>query len=526
MPEVKDIPLQWIRVNFNKHADRAQDEISSKTKLAPVDWYEDLDSNLKREYNQKVINKITPSFSNIYKLTDEEEIMLRDKYKNADFTALIGNAIAANVFHKHILEFITKIIGDYRYDEYKERMNINENEDDLHQRKIKSWALFSDSILEKIYQEIDDEHELDYKWNELSSQAISDDQQFAIDYFYNYRKMELGLDYNDKLIGRMELGKTINEIKEAALGFKPDATSRARSSVETMMSNLNKTMEYLQGNAFVKTYDEADADRIKELTNQTVDAIGDLLGLINSTPDTKPKGLEEIRLKNYKPLSEMDLDRTWGDTFGKEKGDRLAKKQHDLINDPVLMKARAAAEKKKQKQEPRINPDYKALKNAPKIKALEKQRAQLMRDMEQEAEPEGGPIADRYGHELNKIDSKIANLKESVNEDFKKGDKIVVDIQGSTHAKQSLASRYNKKKGTVNSTKDNIVFVDLGGKRTNVKLDKGDLKLAESVNEDDVDEGTCGYSKDGKPKSKPAGSHLITKSDLKEKIINMIKKHQ
>ena len=38
------------------------------------------------------------------------------------------------------------------------------------------------------------------------------------------------------------------------------------------------------------------------------------------------------------------------------------------------------------------------------IKAeLEDEIAQLYRDMEQEAEPEGGEIADRYGNELNKL---------------------------------------------------------------------------------------------------------------------------
>ena len=30
MPEVKDVPLQWIRVNFRKHADKAQDEVKSE----------------------------------------------------------------------------------------------------------------------------------------------------------------------------------------------------------------------------------------------------------------------------------------------------------------------------------------------------------------------------------------------------------------------------------------------------------------------------------------------------------------
>ena len=42
---------------------------------------------------------------------------------------------------------------------------------------------------------------------------------------------------------------------------------------------------------------------------------------------------------------------------------------------------------------------------------LKDRRAQLFRDMEQEAEPEGGPIADRYGNELNKIEDKIYKIQ-------------------------------------------------------------------------------------------------------------------
>jgi hypothetical protein len=86
-------------------------------------------------------------------------------------------------------------------------------------------------------------------------------------------------------------------------------------------------------------------------------------------------------------------------------------------NDPVLMKARAAAFQRTQPQPeiPKpvktINPDYKAVKNADKIKALKLKRAQLMRDMEQEAEPEGGEVADEYGDLLNKIDQELANLR-------------------------------------------------------------------------------------------------------------------
>jgi len=46
-----------------------------------------------------------------------------------------------------------------------------------------------------------------------------------------------------------------------------------------------------------------------------------------------------------------------------------------------------------------------------KIAALEKKRERLMADMEQEAEPEGGPMADKYGAELDRIDKALAKLK-------------------------------------------------------------------------------------------------------------------
>ena len=50
-----------------------------------------------------------------------------------------------------------------------------------------------------------------------------------------------------------------------------------------------------------------------------------------------------------------------------------------------------------------------------KIKELEAKRAQIMRDMEQEAEPEGGKIADKYGSELNKIDQVLLKLRGTKN---------------------------------------------------------------------------------------------------------------
>ena len=81
------------------------------------------------------------------------------------------------------------------------------------------------------------------------------------------------------------------------------------------------------------------------------------------------------------------------------------------INDPILMKLRADKMKAANAGDDGNDKFFKkSTANAKKLAALKKYREQVMRDMEQEAEPEGGPIADRYGDELNKIDKAIAKL--------------------------------------------------------------------------------------------------------------------
>ena len=125
----------------------------------------------------------------------------------------------------------------------------------------------------------------------------------------------------------------------------------------------------------------------------------------------------------------------------KEKVIKFLKKSLEEMdmNDPVLMKMRAAkmaADKLAKRRADNAGDDGndKFFDNAKKIAFLKKEREQLMRDMEQEAEPEGGPIANEYGDKLNKIDAAIAKLegrKEmtydqaiSMNEEFKIGDKV------------------------------------------------------------------------------------------------------
>ena len=96
------------------------------------------------------------------------------------------------------------------------------------------------------------------------------------------------------------------------------------------------------------------------------------------------------------------------------------------INDPVLMKMRADKDKLAKMRAANAGDDgndhifRKAKENVKKLEALKAKRAQIMRDMEQEAEPEGGPIADKYGSMLNKIDKAIDLLSPQ-----KKGDEYM-----------------------------------------------------------------------------------------------------
>jgi len=84
------------------------------------------------------------------------------------------------------------------------------------------------------------------------------------------------------------------------------------------------------------------------------------------------------------------------------------------INDPVLMKMRAA-KMKALRPEPTRGIDNDEALNLRAIKSeIEDRITQLWIDMEQEAEPEGGPIADRYGAELNKLEDRLEKVQKQL----------------------------------------------------------------------------------------------------------------
>jgi len=97
----------------------------------------------------------------------------------------------------------------------------------------------------------------------------------------------------------------------------------------------------------------------------------------------------------------------------KDLGDDQEKVQEIDINDPALMKARAMKikrAKQKQASKPRGISYEDSLDLRLNLQDLEDERADVLRNMEQEAEPEGGPIADDYGEILNDLDKKIDRI--------------------------------------------------------------------------------------------------------------------
>ena len=184
------------------------------------------------------------------------------------------------------------------------------------------------------------------------------------------------------------------------------ATKQAKSKVEAM--NLDKIKETIQG------LDIGSKVKIAKEYGGGKGTVEDIKGsfVVVKTKD----GNESYHESDLKPIDERikeliikSLTKEDNDPSGEYlEGDPDEKVEENMedINDPVLMKMRATDDNPKIN----INPDFKAIKNASKIKMLKNKKTEIMRDMEQEAEPEGGKVADKYGRMLNKIDSAIEKL--------------------------------------------------------------------------------------------------------------------
>jgi hypothetical protein len=133
------------------------------------------------------------------------------------------------------------------------------------------------------------------------------------------------------------------------------------------------------------------------------------------------ESLDEERKYNQEEELRLDLisNRKFGCDFKKCTDEQKAEVLKDKdkvgveemdINDPVLMRMRAS------KPEPsRGGIDYdEALSLRIMKRELEKELDQLFIDMELEAEPEGGPIADRYGDEIGSLEDRIYSINKQL----------------------------------------------------------------------------------------------------------------
>jgi len=176
------------------------------------------------------------------------------------------------------------------------------------------------------------------------------------------------------------------------------------------------------------------------------------------------------------------------------------------INDPALVKARAAKDQiNKLKSNPKPNFDE-VLDLRDEKGDLERRIKNLYREMESDpdVEAEGGAVADQYGDELNKLEARLSKIKKQINQ---------YDMNESLN--EALNPEVSRK---VNS------FIKAMAKRYNYSEQDAVFAIMAALKQrmmDDIKEGSCGYTPDGKPRSKPASSDLM---ELKEKIFNSLKK--
>ena len=189
-------------------------------------------------------------------------------------------------------------------------------------------------------------------------------------------------------------------------------------------------------------------------------SIYDLRNIIDELEEKADEAREIIRQNFPNELSRLDgygvfnvaysgnrYDTTLGKFVdGLEEGDYDDLDDEDYVNeidmnDPVVMRARAARNKQ---SEPSRGIDYDEALSLRDIKyTIEKEIEDLYRDMEQEAEPEGGPIADRYGSELNKLEDRLYKVQKQLR-DYDMNEATVTESKGAKNYFDDLKYYYTK----------------------------------------------------------------------------------
>ncbi len=279
----------------------------------------------------------------------------------------------------------------------------------------------------------------------------------------------------------------------------------------------------------IKSYDMNEGDYADRLANSGTDSDGRNTWGDKTGYSDKEMAQGKGKLKKY---PDKDGRNVWGDKVDYSDAEKKAKGLKE-----GSMKARELAD------------SY-------SLKQLQSRYDQIWRDMEEEAEPEGGPLADQYADELHAYEEALQIAKQKIRGGSTNSGEMTYD--------QAIAKKYGKSpKGAgpggpiFEATKKSWDAIDVSRKaekeidnkewneRTTKKLDMlvalnkagkfkkdwSDEKLQGWIDKNysweklsqqfKLKEGSCGYTPDGKPRSKPAGPDLLK---LKEKIFNSLKK--
>ena len=172
-----------------------------------------------------------------------------------------------------------------------------------------------------------------------------------------------------------------------------------------LLTELPDEKQYLAINGFVEGFNNWEIDEINVSKSETFK--NEMQEQVGSKPDyidLDNDGDEEESMKKAARDAKQDVNELTDDEIDKR------------WNTPMQMYFRNTDVPKKKTMSPN---DMKSQSTPSKfyqekLSALQAQRQQLEFDMEQEAEPEGGPIADYYGEALQHVDDQISSIMSKI----------------------------------------------------------------------------------------------------------------
>ncbi len=367
--------------------------------------------------------------------------------------------------------------------------------------KVPARALAYKSDLDKMYDEYkpkDEVNEVDEKWDKIARDE------------YGKPWMELSIAQKQEMLSYAN--------RETEKQFQTDYERRRRGDYSDDMED--GMTDYQR-----RRMDEDMGEWPKELTSRYSDEYRfELEKVMSDRAKYRVIDIESGELKGTPVFGTPESLMAYADDLIKPQGGtqstNLGESLEEDMNDPVLMKTRAAQMKRDamdkkdlENKSKRISAE-KAIDLRYELSILNKEREDiLMRiedigvEMDQTAEPEGGPIADKLGErlmaaqkDLRDIDSKIIDIKDDLG---------VFDMNESVNENTlgDLVKKYGKDLinfviGIDELTKDEIKDVEYLDDRIQIHLEEPEIRQKY------LPEGTCGYGEDGVIGDKPAGPDL------------------